>query len=373
MPEIEFRSISKTYPDGTPAVRDLSLHIADGEFLCILGPSGCGKSSTLRMLAGLEQITTGDLFVDRVRINEMPPRRRDMAMVFENYALYPHLDVYHNIAMPLSARGVDGKEIRQRVTQVCETLRLTEHLQKRPQTLSGGQRQRVALGRALIRRPRIFLMDEPLGHLEAYLRVELRAEIRRLHEERRTTTVYITHDQQEAAALADRIAVMNGGRLQQLGAFLHLFDRPANRFVAQFVGERPINLLPADVIDEAGSVSVKAGDLRLPLTPAQANRLMHRRAAQGPVELGVRPEDLHIVEAGTEESLSGRAIVVEPQGDQTVVVVDTAIGRIDALVPSEEAPDAEGPIGLQPTASRIQLFAANGETLFADPDQPREP
>src|ERR1700733_9910978 len=245
MPSIEFRSISKTYADGTPAVRDLDMSIGDGEFLCILGPSGCGKSSTLRMLAGLEKISTGELLVDGQRINDIPARQRDMAMVFENYALYPHLDVYHNIAMPLVARRTDNVEIRRRVMEVCDILSLSQQIHQHPKTLSGGQRQRVALGRALIRRPRIFLMDEPLGHLEAYMRVELRAEIRRLHEERRTTTVYITHDQEEAGAVADRIVVMEQGRVQQSGRLTDLIDSPTNRFVASFISEWPINMLPA--------------------------------------------------------------------------------------------------------------------------------
>src|SRR6516165_9762531 len=244
MPRVEFQNINKTYADGTRAVVDLDLIVQDGEFLCVLGPSGCGKSSTLRMLAGLESVSSGTILLDGHPINNVPPQARDMAMVFENYALYPHLKVFDNIAMPLLAQRRPRDEIRQRVKAVAELLRITEHLNKRPQALSGGQRQRVALGRAIVRRPRMFLMDEPLGHLEADLRVQLRAEVRRLHERLGATTVYITHDQEEAEAVSDRIAVMNAGRLQQIGSLLDLLDRPANRFVAEFIGSLPINVLP---------------------------------------------------------------------------------------------------------------------------------
>src|SRR5687768_16780719 len=249
MPRVEFRRVGKVYGDGTQAVADLDLVVHDREFLCILGPSGCGKSSTLLMLAGLETVSSGYLLLDQRPINDVPPQHRDMAMVFENYALYPHLRVFDNIAMPLVARRRPQAEIAERVRQVADTLRIADLLTKRPHTLSGGQRQRVALGRAIVRTPQMFLMDEPLGHLEAYLRVQLRAEVRRLHERLGATTVYITHDQEEAAAISDRIAVMNNGRLQQIGTLLDLLDRPANRFVAEFIGALPINMLPAALAD----------------------------------------------------------------------------------------------------------------------------
>src|SRR5213593_2941377 len=271
MPRVEFRRICKTYPDGTRAVADLDLVVEDREFLCVLGPSGCGKSSTLRMLAGLEAVTSGDLLLDGERVNDVPAQARDMAMVFENYALYPHLRVFDNIAMPLVARRRPRAEIRERVRQVAETLRITEHLGKRPHTLSGGQRQRVALGRAIVRTPRMFLMDEPLGHLEAYLRVQLRGEVRRLHERLGATTVYITHDQEESAAVSDRIAVMAGGRLQQLGTLLDLLDCPVNRFVAEFIGDLPINILPTTIAADGAGLQV--GPAALSLSPRQTAQL----------------------------------------------------------------------------------------------------
>lgn len=363
MPRIEFRSISKTYSDGTPAVCDFNLTIDDGEFLSILGPSGSGKSSTLRMLAGLEQISAGDLLVDGRRVNDLPVRARDMAMVFENYALYPHLDVYHNVAMPLTARHVDKAEIRRRVEEVCEILHLTKWMRQRPQTLSGGQRQRVALGRALIRRPSTFLMDEPLGHLEAYMRVKLRAEIRRLHEERATTTVYITHDQEEAGAVADRIAVMNAGRLQQFASLPVLIDNPVNRFVAMFVGKWPINLLPVTAIRDRGIVTLLVGGVAFPLMPAQAAALAGR--PEGPLELGLRPDDLELTAPDAAQSFPGRVVVIEPQGGVTILVVDTGVGRVSIVVPSGPGPEVGNSVGIKLLGSRIHLFAADGTNLFA--------
>ncbi len=363
MPRIDFRSISKTYADGTPAVRDLDMSIADGEFLCILGPSGCGKSSTLRMLAGLEQISAGELLVDGQQINDIPARRRDIAMVFENYALYPHLDVYHNIAMPLVARRRDKAEIRRRVMEVCEILSLGQQIHQYPKTLSGGQRQRVALGRALIRRPHIFLMDEPLGHLEAYMRVELRAEIRRLHEERRTTTVYITHDQEEAGALADRIAVMNAGRLQQLASLPELIDQPVNRFVATFVGEWPINLLPATVTQSGGEAILRIGDLEWPLDPPRAAALASW--PEGSFELGLRPDDVKLASAADPLCLRGGVIVIEPQGETSVAVIDTAVGRVSVVVPTERSPEVGMAVGISLAGARLHLFASDGANLFA--------
>jgi ABC-type sugar transport system ATPase subunit len=363
MPRIEFRSISKTYSDGTPAVRDFNLTIDDGEFLSILGPSGSGKSSVLRMLAGLEQISAGDLLVDGRRVNDLPPRERDMAMVFENYALYPHLDVYHNVAMPLVARRIRKAEIRARVQEVCEILHLTKCLRQRPQTLSGGQRQRVALARALIRRPRTFLMDEPLGHLEAYMRVQLRAEIRRMHEERRTTTVYITHDQEEAGAVADRIAVVNAGRLQQFASLPVLIDNPVNRFVAAFVGKWPINLLPATVIRDREIVTLQVGGGVLPLPPPQAALLAAK--PEEAVELGLRPDDLELTATDAAQSFPGRVVVVEPQGGVTVVIVDTGAGRVSVVVASENGVAVGSSVGIKLCSTRIHLFAADGSNLFA--------
>ncbi len=356
MPQVEFRRVSKVYAGGMQAVIDLDLTVQDGEFLCILGPSGCGKSSTLRMLAGLEAISAGDLMLDGQRINEHPAQARDMAMVFENYALYPHLRVFDNIAMPLIARGVPKRDIRTRVGQVAETLQIADLLGKFPHALSGGQRQRVALGRAIVRTPRMFLMDEPLGHLEAYLRVQLRTEVRRLHERLGVTTVYITHDQEEAAAVSDRIAVMNAGRLQQIGSLLDLMDRPVNRFVAEFTGDLPINLLPA--------LRTEGGDgLRLGETVLQVPPTVMARLADGEFLLGVRPQDIRL---GDDDgaTLPGRVALVEPQGGRSVVIADTAVGRVSAIVPSSEAPSVGKLVALHLDLTRLHLFAPDGATVL---------
>lgn len=358
MPRVEFRGICKTYPDGTRAVADLDLVVEDREFLCVLGPSGCGKSSTLRMLAGLEDVTSGDLLLDGKRVNDVPAQARDMAMVFENYALYPHLRVFDNIAMPLVARGRPGAEIRERVRQVAETLRITEHLAKRPHTLSGGQRQRVALGRAIVRTPRMFLMDEPLGHLEAYLRVQLRAEVRRLHERLGATTVYITHDQEESAAVSDRIAVMAGGRLQQLGTLLDLLDRPVNRFVAEFIGDLPINILPA-TLAEGG---LRVGPAVLPLASWQADALKQGNGHD--LSFGIRPQDVTPADGPGSATVTGEVTLLEPQGSRTVVIAETPAGRVSAVVASHAAPPPGAPTHFRFDMERAHLFAADGINLF---------
>jgi multiple sugar transport system ATP-binding protein len=312
------------------------------------------------MLAGLEAASSGDLLLDGKRVNDVPAQARDMAMVFENYALYPHLRVFDNIAMPLVARGRPRAEIRQRVRRVAETLQITEHLAKRPYTLSGGQRQRVALGRAIVRTPKMFLMDEPLGHLEAYLRVQLRAEVRRLHERLGATTVYITHDQEESAAVSDRIAVMNGGRLQQLGSLLDLLDRPVNRFVAEFIGDLPINILPATVAAGGG---LQVGPAVLPLSPRQIARLERAGDAAG-LSFGIRPLDVGLVGDRDGPALAGRVALLEPQGDRTVVIADTAAGRLSAVAPSHAVPAAGGAVHFRFDMERAHFFAADGANLL---------
>ena len=360
MPRVEFCNIDKTYADGTRAVVDLDLTVEDGELLCVLGPSGCGKSSTLRMLAGLESITSGDLLLDGARINDIPPQARDMAMVFENYALYPHLRAFDNIAMPLIARRLPRAEIRDRVNRVSETLQIVDQLRKRPQQLSGGQRQRVALARAIVRTPKMFLMDEPLGHLEAYLRIQLRAEVRRLHERLRATTFYITHDQEEAAAISDRIAVMNNGRIQQLGTLLDLLDRPANRFVAEFIGSLPINIFDTALTEDCAALRV--GPASLPLLAEQIARL--RASPAHGLILGIRPEDVSLVDEEDATTLPGRARVLEPQGDRTVMIADSPAGRVSAVVPSHSVPRAGENIRLKFALERAHVFAANGMSLL---------
>lgn len=364
MAHIEIDGVYKRYEDGTLAVENLTIDIVAGEFLCVLGPSGCGKSSTLRMLAGLETVTKGEIRIDGLNVINTPPRDRDIAMVFENYALYPHLNVFNNIAMPLVARRVQRSEIKRQVLAIAETLDIATHLSAKPKHLSGGQRQRVSLARAMIRRPKMFLMDEPLGHLEAYMRVELRREIRRLHEEVGGTTFYITHAQEEAAAISDRIAVMSEGRLQQIGTIRDLIDRPVNRFVAEFVGEPPINMFEGASID---SGELRLAEVSLPIDSTRHASLAAKDSrAHGPLTLGVRPADLTLFPA--EDSVVGLPVVVtsvQPMGEWSAVICDGSAGRATAVVAAKDTPSqgTSAKLGFPP--ARMHLFTESGANLFA--------
>jgi multiple sugar transport system ATP-binding protein len=358
MPRIEFKGVTKTYPDGTRAVADLDLVVEDGKLLCLLGPSGCGKSSTIRALAGLEVISEGLILADNNRIDHLPPQARDCAMIFENYALYPHLTAFENIAMPLRARRLPVPEIKGRVIKIARMLRIESLMGRRPRQLSGGEKQRVGIGRALVREPAMFLMDEPLGHLEAYLRVELRVEIRRLQERLGITTIYVTHDQEEAAAIADRIAVMSAGRLQQVGSFLDLFDHPVNRFVAEFVGEPPMVFLSVERTD-VGSIAVKGVQIPLsePLTAAL------RATKDSKLILGVRPNDISVVTAAPEH-LNGEVTLVQPQGNHAIVVVRTPAGPASVIVPSDRRPAEGATVGLVIAGERLHLFDSTARSLL---------
>jgi multiple sugar transport system ATP-binding protein len=293
MAQVVFNNVSKVYADGTRAVSSLELTVDDGEFMVFVGPSGCGKTSALRMVGGLEAISEGELVIgDRVA-NTLGPKERDVAMVFQNYALYPHMSVFDNIAFPLRAHGVPGSEIKERVPRIAQQLALDEHLRRRPRNLSGGQRQRVAMGRALIREPQVFLMDEPLSNLDAKLRVEMRAEVTRLQHELGVTTIYVTHDQVEAMTMGNRIAVMRKGVLEQEGAPQALYNEPANLFVAQFIGSPAMTLFRATLAREDGHLILALGNEKLVLPrgylddrPALGERLGRE------VAVGLRPEHL---------------------------------------------------------------------------------
>jgi multiple sugar transport system ATP-binding protein len=287
MAEIVLDRVTKSYPDGTTAVADLSLVIADGEFLILVGPSGCGKTTTLNMIAGLEEITSGELRIDGERVNEKAPKDRDIAMVFQSYALYPHMTVRQNIAFPLTLAKMKKAEIAQKVEETAKILDLTELLDRKPANLSGGQRQRVAMGRAIVRNPRAFLMDEPLSNLDAKLRVQMRAEIARLQRRLRTTTVYVTHDQIEAMTLGDRVVVMHAGVAQQIGTPQELYDTPVNLFVAGFIGSPAMNFFPAQLTDVG--VTVPFGDITL---TQQVHDVLAAHPTPTNVIVGVRPEHI---------------------------------------------------------------------------------
>ncbi len=291
MAEIELAHVSKSYPDGAIAVKDLNLTVADGEFLILVGPSGCGKTTTLNMIAGLDDISSGELRIGGERMNEKAPKDRDIAMVFQSYALYPHMTVRQNIAFPLTLAKMTKAEIAQKVEETAQTLDLTELLDRKPSQLSGGQRQRVAMGRAIVRHPKAFLMDEPLSNLDAKLRVQMRGEIARLQKRLGTTTVYVTHDQTEAMTLGDRVVIMRGGVAQQIGTPDELYERPVNLFVAGFIGSPAMNFFPATLTP--GGLEMAFGEV--PLAPEVA-RVIAQHPTPRAVIVGVRPE--HLSDAG---------------------------------------------------------------------------
>jgi multiple sugar transport system ATP-binding protein len=324
MTNVEFDGVTKVFPGGAVAVEDLTLTVDDGEFLILVGPSGCGKSTALRMIAGLEKISAGSITVGGTRVNDIPPKDRDIAMVFQNYALYPHMSVEKNLGFALRQRKAAKEEIAQRVGDMATLLGLTDLLQRKPGQLSGGQRQRVAMGRALVREPQVFLLDEPLSNLDAKLRVQMRAELKKLHHRLGITTIYVTHDQVEAMTLGDRIAVLSAGRLQQIGAPQEVYDHPANVFVAGFIGSPPMNLLRGSVRD--GQVS--AGDLVF----------ARSGVPDADVIVGIRPEGLRPV--GPEDPGPGFELhvdVVEPLGDEVMVHGTVSARDAGVQIEPEEA------------------------------------
>ncbi|MBI5710738.1 MAG: sn-glycerol-3-phosphate ABC transporter ATP-binding protein UgpC [Candidatus Eisenbacteria bacterium] len=334
MPTVELIHVSKSYGRGARAVDDVNLEIRDGEFLVLVGPSGCGKSTVLRMVAGLEEVTEGQVKIGPRVVNEVPPKDRDIAMVFQNYALYPHMTVYENMAFGLKRRKLPEPEVDRKVRGAAKTLGLEGYLQRRPRELSGGERQRVALGRAMVRDPQVFLFDEPLSNLDAKLRVQMRAEIKRLHRRVSATMIYVTHDQVEAMTLGDRIAVLKGGVLQQVADPFALYQRPANQFVAGFIGSPPINFFDATV-SPAGD-RIEAHGVAVPLPAALAARLEPVRGRA--VTVGVRPEDLALSADGPGAALDGTVEVLEPLGNEVLVHWQTPVGALISRVPGQSAP-----------------------------------
>ncbi len=310
MAELSLNGVSKTYDSGVQALSPVHLKVEDGQFVVLVGPSGCGKSTLLRMIAGLESVSSGVLALDGVPINDLPPKSRDVAMVFQNYALYPHLTVSQNLEFSLKMRGVARDERRRAITSAAELLQLTELLDRRPSQLSGGQQQRVALGRAIVRRPKLFLLDEPFSNLDATLRASTRTELIRLHRRIRTTTIFVTHDQVEAMSMADVLVVLQGGNVQQIGAPLDVYRRPANRFVAQFIGSPPMNLI--EVNFGHGGHEVEIAGHRL---PAPSNLSANRRN----VTLGLRAEHVQLRPSGSASDRSlfpAKVILLEPLGNE---------------------------------------------------------
>lgn len=340
MASVTIQNVWKYYGD-TPAVKDLNISCPDGSFVSILGPSGCGKSSTLRMLAGLEHISAGDIILDEVRINDLAPKDRDVAMVFENYALYPHKTVFENIANPLRLRKANEAKIRERVQAATKLLEIDELLDRRPHELSGGQKQRTAIGRAIVREPKLFLFDEPIAHLDAKLRAHMRGEIKHLQKTLGTTMIYVTHDQLEALSMADYIAVMHEGELQQWGTPSEIFNNPVNAWVGGFVGEPAMNFLTCEAIGSGDKVHLKHGNFEIPLLLHQARRLKGA-VKTGKVRMGVRPDALAIsMTKRAKTNITGKIFVNELLGGDLLVEVELT----DARLRVKTTPDFPGKPG----------------------------
>jgi multiple sugar transport system ATP-binding protein len=349
--DVTLSDVGKVYADGTRAVTGLNLDIADGEFLVLVGPSGCGKTTALRMVAGLEDISEGEVRIGERVVNKVPSRDRDVAMVFQSYALYPHLNVWKNIAFGLQLRKLPKDEIDRRVNEAAGVLGLTEYLQRKPRNLSGGQRQRVAMGRAIVREPQAFLMDEPLSNLDAKLRVQMRAEIARIQRRLNTTTIYVTHDQVEAMTLGDRVAVMRKGLLQQVASPQVLYDHPVNLFVAGFIGSPAMNLLNGRLVEEAGGLVFVLGDQKLPVPDAL---LVKRPALRGyvgrDVVVGIRPEDMEdaALSAGGPARLTSTVELVESMGSEVLAHFTIAAPTVVTEDTKELSRDTGEPVAIEP-------------------------
>jgi multiple sugar transport system ATP-binding protein len=334
MASVMYKNISKKFGDLT-IIKNLNIEVQDKEFLVLVGPSGCGKTTALRLLAGLEEITDGEILIgDRV-VNDVAPKDRDIAMVFQSYALYPHLSVYDNMAFGLKLRKTPKEEIKRRVNEAAEVLGITELLDRKPRQLSGGQRQRVAVGRAIVREPKVFLFDEPLSNLDAKLRVQMRAEISKLHQRLKTTFIYVTHDQTEAMTMATRIAVINKGDLQQLDTPQNLYDHPNNLFVAGFIGSPAMNFFPAKLIKNGDKISVDTGDFQVQIPAKQAGT--YKDMVGKDVIFGIRPENIHDPEFAPQnisaQSVAAKVDVTELMGNETLLYLvsgkNTFVGRVD--------------------------------------------
>ncbi|MBZ0161993.1 MAG: sn-glycerol-3-phosphate ABC transporter ATP-binding protein UgpC [Notoacmeibacter sp.] len=361
MARILFENATKRYPNGFVALEKLNLEIKDREFVVLLGPSGCGKSTTLNMIAGLEEITDGDLYFDEERVNFTPPHHRDVAMVFQSYALYPHKTVYENIAFGLVMRKHPKEEIDRRVKDAAQRLEITHLLERKPSQLSGGQRQRVALGRAMVRQPAVFLMDEPLSNLDAALRISMRAEIKELHRSMQTTFVYVTHDQAEALTLADRIVVMRDGVVQQIGTPDEIYEHPANMFVASFLGNPPINYLEGELAVDGETVHFARGDLRLEVGSDRGQSL--RSFGGRRVKLGIRAEDVdERSEPAKGEMIAGTVTSVLPVGSDQFLGLRVEGEELFFRVNKDLRHDYGDKIRLSANSGRLHVFDAETET-----------
>jgi multiple sugar transport system ATP-binding protein len=363
MANVSIRKVHKRYDD-FHAVKGVSLEIKDKEFLVLVGPSGCGKTTTLRMVAGLETISEGQILIGNTVVNDLPPMDRDIAMVFQNYALYPHMSIFDNMAFGLKMRKFDKTEIRKRVGEAADILGITEHLHRKPRQLSGGQRQRVALGRAIVRHPQVFLFDEPLSNLDAKLRVAMRIEIKKLHQRLATTSIYVTHDQIEAMTLGDRVVVMKDGLIQQVGEPLELYNSPANRYVAGFIGSPAMNFATVTITDAGGALYAENQAMRIRVP----DHLAHAMAAQRgrPATLGIRPEDLRMANGQDSADIAFDAVVevTEQLGSEVILDVKAAGGGLVASVEPTVRVKPQEQIRLALNPARLHFFDAESEAAI---------
>jgi multiple sugar transport system ATP-binding protein len=363
MARVLLTNLNKKY-DETHAVKDVNLEIRDREFVVLVGPSGCGKTTTLRMVAGLEEITSGEIRIDERVVNDLPPMDRDIAMVFQNYALYPHMSVYDNMAFGLKMRKFRRDEIEKRVRRAAEILGIQQLLERRPRQLSGGQRQRVALGRAIVRDPRVFLFDEPLSNLDAKLRVQMRVELKRLHHRLETTAIYVTHDQVEAMTLGDRVVVMKDGLVQQVGEPLELYGRPANRFVASFIGSPAMNFAEVTINSLNGMLWAESPGLRIKIPAARTEAL--RRHSGNKVVLGVRPEALRVATGADspDHAFDTAVEVVEPLGNEILLDVRVGASLMVARVDPGTRVKVRDAVRLSVDPERLHFFDATTEAAL---------
>ncbi len=363
MATVELKNLTKVYTGGVKAVDKANVIANDREFVVLVGPSGCGKTTTLRMIAGLEEITEGELYIDGKLMNDVAPKDRDIAMVFQNYALYPHMTVFNNMAFGLKIRKYPKQEIEKRVHEAAQILDIEELLDRRPKALSGGQRQRVAVGRAIVRKPKVFLFDEPLSNLDAKLRVQMRAELSALHSRLQSTMIYVTHDQVEAMTMGDKIVVMRDGFIQQIGAPLELYNNPTNRFVAGFIGSPPMNIMTIDLKEENGKLIADEGDFKVTLSGKNVELLKPYVGKK--VLFGIRPEDLVYQDAPAKENnISVKVDVVEPLGAEIHIYVSTTDHTMIVRTPPRHDFKVDERINLDPDADRIVFFDIETEKII---------
>ncbi len=367
MAQLKFRELKKVYEGDVLAVDDFNLHVDDQEFIVLVGPSGCGKSTTLRMVAGLEDITEGDLYIDDVRVNDVQPKDRDIAMVFQSYALYPHMTVYDNMAFSLKLRKFPKDEIDERVQEAAKILGLAAYLDRKPKALSGGQKQRVALGRAIVRDANVFLMDEPLSNLDAKLRVQMRAEIIKLHKRIKTTTIYVTHDQIEAMTMADRIVIMNDGYIQQVGIPKEIYDYPNNVFVGGFIGTPAMNFVHGKLLEDG---YFESENVRVKVPEAKYNILKKKGYERQPLIMGIRPEDIHdeniVMETYKDSHVKLKVEVSELLGAETNIYAKIGDKEIVARVSARDDIEMGDELELAFDMNKVHFFDPNSELRIRD-------